>query len=674
MQLKRIDPLNNIIFDYKNKCNLENYSYTDSEKELEKCKNNNLERIGVALYMIEAFPDRVRGYLAAYDSLDLLGYSGDAENILRNYLLEKKFHILVAIRLINRYISKCFYDDALDIISLGKDDISKELSKNDGLKKTITHMYKTMCLVDDYEKVSGDLDYFKKNDILILSKKMELASYDEQVSIISSLIASENYGLASLGFWFANNLGNRSRDFFELAVKNLFVENDSSPRSLYFRDKARKIFENDLNFIDYAIQANLHRGEIERAESILIGSIYSGVYDERILNHAVRISALTGFLDSSLISQAEWKNFELARYYLWQRQKSLAAWSLDKSKVSILDNIANKKNLFNLVNFVPRSFGIMTKRSKRVALLVSGQLRGSEKNMKENILSLSKEMEADVFMDVWDEQVMSPPRFNHLYRFLGNDLVSKLPEEARYVAGFKQYFPLVFKKLNTPIRKIVNEGDLINDYSCLAARVESEKDFNDFCESFCPGLNFRSTFNQAKMFYKIHQSYRLLEKYEIDNNVKYDVVVRFRPDLSLRLPIVSPLIDAVVENRNLIYVSYVNNVGFSDQFAIGSRYAMKLYCSIWQQISLANSFRYLPYLDPWVLHAAEPMMAAHLAATGLNIRVIKPLNHVLNTPLIINEIDISEEIKMDANNILDLDVKDFVDHYFSIKNNSKKFC
>lgn len=137
MQLKRIDPLNNIIFDYKNKCNLENYSYTDSEKELEKCKNNNLERIGVALYMIEAFPDRVRGYLAAYDSLDLLGYSGDAENILRNYLLEKKFHILVAIRLINRYISKYFYDDALDIISLGKDDISKELSKNDGLKKQL---------------------------------------------------------------------------------------------------------------------------------------------------------------------------------------------------------------------------------------------------------------------------------------------------------------------------------------------------------------------------------------------------------------------------------------------------------------------------------------------------------------------------------------------------------
>ena len=120
MILRTRDPLNRYIYDARNICREEEFSYSAAEKELERYKSDPLKKAGIAIYMAEAFPNMVRGYLATYDSLELIGYVGDAENILRKFLSRKGPHLLVLKRLLNKYISKCFFYDAIEIISTAK--------------------------------------------------------------------------------------------------------------------------------------------------------------------------------------------------------------------------------------------------------------------------------------------------------------------------------------------------------------------------------------------------------------------------------------------------------------------------------------------------------------------------------------------------------------------------
>lgn len=673
MKIKRIDPLNDYIRSAYSRCVSDACSFEKAEIELERYKASPLDRAGIGYYLIDLSPNKVRGYLAAYDALNALGYDVDSEVVLKDYLFKIGFHILAAVRLINRYIDKSFFDDAIDIISLAKNEIFNYFEKDRSLKLKVASMYKTMCLVEEYEEVSGDTDFFRQSDYANLHAKLVASSFEEQVGLIQNLINNEQPLAASLGFWIAVNSGNKTQEFFSMAVKNLVTENDTAVRLIYFRIRAREEFPNNYNFVDLAIQSLLHRSEIGRVEGIISELISRDKFDSCILNHAIRVSALTGFLDGQIISNNAWKGFLQEKFYLLQRQFSISKWQQDFEKSHRMESTSVSSGSFKFNNFVSDTFSSKHKTDIRVALLVSGQLRGSERQMRENISGLARELGADVFMDVWDEQVLSPPRFNRVARFLGVELFSRLPEEAKIPVGFQRLLPSVFKKLTTPIRKSVDAGVLMENYSALSARVEDQAIFEDFCKDYCPGLKFRNTFNQAKMFYKIFQANECLESYEKKAGMAYDVIFRSRPDLKLVLPNLNEVVNAVYQNKNLIYVGYVNNVGFCDQFAIGSRAAMRSYSEIWRRISEANSFKYSPIMDKWSLHAAEPLLACHLTLAGLDVRVIKPVFHDLVTPLIINEVDISEELINDVSQSSGMDFSNFSDYYFSKKNNNYLF-
>lgn len=102
MNFKRFDPLNEYIRTAYGRCVNNCYSFEQAEIELDNHKTNPINRAGIGFFMIDIAPNKARGYLAAYDALNALGYDYDSELILKKYISKKGFHILMAVRLINR--------------------------------------------------------------------------------------------------------------------------------------------------------------------------------------------------------------------------------------------------------------------------------------------------------------------------------------------------------------------------------------------------------------------------------------------------------------------------------------------------------------------------------------------------------------------------------------------
>ena len=87
-------------------------------------------------------------------------------------------------------------------------------------------------------------------------------------------------------------------------------------------------------------------------------------------------------------------------------------------------------------------------------------------------------------------------------------------------------------------------------------------------------------------FYKIYRCNEIKNKYALENNLKYDCVIRLRPDLHIKHSI-----GYIINNINLqenIYVSLCSlNPGFqfSDKFVIMNDNSSNYYSSVWSNLS-----------------------------------------------------------------------------------------
>ncbi len=100
-------------------------------------------------------------------------------------------------------------------------------------------------------------------------------------------------------------------------------------------------------------------------------------------------------------------------------------------------------------------------------------------------------------------------------------------------------------------------------YKPKAYKFEKQRDFYDSTMDYSKSINryqthalkeghdpyVRYLFNQASMWYSIHQANLLKEEYRWKNNIKYDCVVRLRSELVIREPI-------IFKNHDLNKVNY----------------------------------------------------------------------------------------------------------------------
>lgn len=590
-------------------------SFSELEELLKVDPHNTLKNIGVSYYYLEKFPERARGYLSAYDNLYKIGYDGDSLAIIKLCIKKMGYHPLAVSRLITRYSITREYKLAAELISSCPKEIINELRSNQSFTKTVTEICQytlnpslaIKCGITTVEitKLSEEILSFTNQS------EMETPDFTEK---FNDLVSKKEYAYAEKLCWLAYNSGERSERFFNAVIRPLPTELDVSARVIFFRVEAARTFNKNPDFIALGAKSFLYMGEVSSAYEATNMAIENSATNAEILYIHARCGNILGKGEPTLKNITTKSHDDLEFYnFLLQRKYSQSILSESQQSEMHYITLAQASGLRLQNPLLCHTYRTSLKKNlkPRVAICVSGQIRGIEKSSKSLIEDLAKKTDGKIFIDTWKTQIANFPTFTRVQRLIGNELWKTLPPEARMPDGFRRYFPRTTKKLTTPITTIVTHEHIKNFIPDATVRIEDEKIFDKITAETAPRLMLRGNFNQAKMFYKIKKCQELLDIDSSDNGIEYDVVIRTRPDLEIKIPNLDEYIEATYKNQNLIYVSYVTAVGYGDQFAIGSKRAMDIYSSIWEKIWTVRNLVTLQTLT----HKYQSLQASHLQPT-----------------------------------------------------------
>lgn len=136
-----------------------------------------------------------------------------------------------------------------------------------------------------------------------------------------------------------------------------------------------------------------------------------------------------------------------------------------------------------------------------------------------------------------------------------------------------------------PMGEPVSENlieDVLNLYKPIKYKVEPQLHFENglWLDRCMPGI--RSDYMMS-MFYSLYQSNQLKIQHELENNIKYDWVIRSRFDVALP----SGVLDFnTLDNQNLYIPGGVfdPNSGYLDSFAFSNSNIMDIYSDIFNQV------------------------------------------------------------------------------------------
>lgn len=213
----------------------------------------------------------------------------------------------------------------------------------------------------------------------------------------------------------------------------------------------------------------------------------------------------------------------------------------------------------------------------RLAICVSGQLRGFEQAVQTWSNLGLEDLDVDTFVHSWTNIGRKYPIQAHARRcFSGRFLdVYRQSFQRHDIKTLETYYPRLFAAFNAA--SIVSEDDVQRIYNAQKVVLEDDSDFP-----------FSSFSNPKKMYYKIQRCWDLVR----DSGKEYDLVLRLRPDL--RIPK-----SASIDWRTVLQICSENKLIFSDrpfsiniaaslymgdQFAVSTPEAMALYCSTYERI------------------------------------------------------------------------------------------
>ncbi|MGP5405505.1 tetratricopeptide repeat protein [Psychrobacter celer] len=219
----------------------------------------------------------------------------------------------------------------------------------------------------------------------------------------------------------------------------------------------------------------------------------------------------------------------------------------------------------------------------RVALCISGQMRGYLKaypSVKKNIIDV---FNPDIFVHTWDDIGKS----NNLHRrALPHPMIHYLP---RKIIDQQSYFSSLFPNFMYELysRSTINKDELCKIYQpkvCIVEKSPTSEELDSFF-GFKPPVEILK--KQPKvvwsrnLFYKIHKCNELKKDFEKQNNFKYDLVIRLRPDLSVG-EVISPRVD-----KDTLYYRYRNiDVSYQvgDQYFYADSHTMDKVCDLYKNI------------------------------------------------------------------------------------------
>lgn len=185
----------------------------------------------------------------------------------------------------------------------------------------------------------------------------------------------------------------------------------------------------------------------------------------------------------------------------------------------------------------------------KIAICLSGHMRKFEETFPTLYFYFLKNYDCDIFIHTWNTIGYGCAfKTDHNYHLSAE---IKLPE---------------INRLYKPKKIIIENVDFIEE-------LKSQGDQYAPHLKNCP----KHVGHMASMFYKIYAANELRKKYEVESGVKYDWVVRCRPDLIFHRTVELPKI----QTTGKVYLArgQCNPGWYSDQFAIALPNDMDLYSS-----------------------------------------------------------------------------------------------
>ncbi|WP_373451516.1 hypothetical protein ACEN41_06180 [Campylobacter bilis] len=232
------------------------------------------------------------------------------------------------------------------------------------------------------------------------------------------------------------------------------------------------------------------------------------------------------------------------------------------------------------------------KSSQKVALCISGAMRGIEweVNLKKVIESFP--FNVDVFLFTWNSEFLWPglngAGGSWAKRLLNKELLDIIPEQIMHRNNLKNYFPHVFFKLNQEYSIPINLEKLPKTDIIKKIIVKNQ---DQFLKKY--GLNLDNIFiNISKIWYANYELLKSIICYEAENNFQYDFIIKVRPDLEYNINFSIEDLDKMHLNDLMIKHHESLNGGLNDNFAAGRRCVMEIYLSLWKYGFLNKSINF----------------------------------------------------------------------------------
>lgn len=264
---------------------------------------------------------------------------------------------------------------------------------------------------------------------------------------------------------------------------------------------------------------------------------------------------------------------------------------------------AQNKNEEIILNLINRRFQSLMKNNllvnnnfnnKRVALLITGQLRGFEITLPKFIHKFGHMHSIDAYVSTWDNVGIPEFRTLNFYRIFEKDAYDYCVENLPLLEK------IGFAKINEGIQNLVRDSYSIELIECKLNSMLS------WCENININIEKEDSFgkmsNPQKMYY--HNNY-WIERMGKDYFSRYDYIIKVRADMNF-LDLKPIVFDEILQNGTILTdtdcMCFEWGVGFGDQILIGLTEDMLPLLTCYDQTTLSYIWMMLNEQTPYKAH------------------------------------------------------------------------
>jgi hypothetical protein len=259
------------------------------------------------------------------------------------------------------------------------------------------------------------------------------------------------------------------------------------------------------------------------------------------------------------------------------------------------------RNIFSsfhklLDHSTPPSFSpLVSSTSNRIAVLLCGQDRGYEQSLAK-VREFLRDRSASVIFVTWNRSGLrlptpEPDTIGHLVRIFPHatvDVIAKCGPAAAELFAKLTAFRALFEE---PLVREDLRRKTGADYVEVEDEVEFERVYRDkiarLAERFWSLGQHTTAMNSSKMVYLNKRAWQVLEHFEQLSGVKFDRILRMRPDLLLSSKYrLTDLEDMISANERLMLVDQRQDhivIQTGDRLSFSGRSAMRVYCDLWNR-------------------------------------------------------------------------------------------